>query len=207
MEESKSGEMDAITHFIRENKFSEALAYCEEIELEANSSLDEALKSTQMALYLLLNDLIGARHFWRRLNSDEKLPESSIWRLWQAAKNLWKGEVREFFVSVEPFRSTELSELTYLIEGRVRASQMEKVEKSFRSISVAQLTELLNLDEKETLNCCQREKWRVDFSKSVPMVHVNRADLATKLTSESKMKDIENLSRYVAYFETMKANR
>ena len=172
---------------------------------EANFVLLQGFYTVYMALFLIVDDLEGARHLWRRapaeLTSDSVGPFS---RSWGVGKCLYKQDVANAYrlLGAAPWPS-DVDAIVSVLRQAICDRALLVLSKAYKKVSVSTLASYGGFTStEEALEACKVLGWCADPSQEGYVVVAPLTNGAvTSSELKNHMKLMQSLTSYVSGFE------
>jgi COP9 signalosome complex subunit 8 len=114
-----------------------------------------------LAIYLLFNDLTSAKFLWKRIPDDVKAANNELSVIWSVGKLMWKKNYSEIYQTIDsiPVWPNHLKNIMKLISESTRQRVIELISKAYSSISLNDASQLLGLNNDETLKVAEKSNW------------------------------------------------
>lgn len=152
--------------------------------------------------FLLVNDLEGARHLWRRAPSQFKGEATQLAAVWKIGQCLWQQNMAEAYEAMTPQFSPAVAALVRALKQQLLAAQLRLVAQGYSAIRAGDLASRLDASAEETLAKCQALGWEVDAEGFVmpKALHGGNGSGAGGDVLDST-DTLARLTSYVAHFE------
>jgi COP9 signalosome complex subunit 8 len=179
-----------------------------------------------LAIYLLFNDLTSAKFLWKRIPDNVKATNNELSVIWSVGKLMWKKNYSEIYRTIDsiPIWPNHLKNIMKLISESTRQRVIGLISKAYSSISLNDASQLLGLNNDETLRLAEKLNWQHENESGfltinqqqcdIPGTNINqqRSDRHQKLSAragtvlglDNGTELLEKLTEYIIFLESTK---
>uniref|UniRef100_A0A6G1SM03 COP9 signalosome complex subunit 8 n=1 Tax=Aceria tosichella TaxID=561515 RepID=A0A6G1SM03_9ACAR len=132
-----------------------------------------------LAIYLLFNDLTSAKFLWKRIPDDVKAANNELSVIWSVGKLMWKKNYSEIYGTIDsiPVWPNHLKNIMKLISESTRQRVIELISKAYSSISLNDASQLLGLNNDETLKLAEQLNWLHESETGFLTINQQQCDI------------------------------
>ena len=171
---------------------------------EANILLLQKFYTLYMMLFLIMNDLEGARHLWRRapavLTSDST---GSFSRSWEVGKCLYKQDIAGAYqlLVAAPWPS-DFENNVSMLQQSIRDRALLLLSKAYKKVSLRTVVSYGGFNSTDkAIEVCKEMGWSVDTSHEGTVTPLSSGTVASSTELHDHIKLMQSLTSYVSGFE------
>ncbi|KAK3870951.1 hypothetical protein Pcinc_016480 [Petrolisthes cinctipes] len=178
------------------NKIGEEL---EKQELDAPNGVPPAHVYEQLlTIYLLQNDLTGAKFLWKRIPGSAKTANPELGQIWEVGQHLWQRDLPAVYTSLNHEWSQTVKDIMKALHERVRQRAVELVARAYTSISADDFAQLVGMGAEAAVVAAKSHGWGYDEPTRMILPIPRPPEPHTPTPSEEQLR---RLADYVSFLE------
>ncbi|BFZ15442.1 hypothetical protein BsWGS_18480 [Bradybaena similaris] len=132
-------------------------------ELEYGSSpCTPKMYSQLLAVYLLQNDLCGAKFLWKRIPQSIKQSNPELANIWLVGQKMWLKDYSGIYEASQKEWSEDVKQILLAVTDSVRQRALKLVRLAYSSISADDFAVFVGMSADKAIQAAQEEGWGVD---------------------------------------------
>ncbi|XP_050731368.1 COP9 signalosome complex subunit 8-like [Eriocheir sinensis] len=178
------------------NKLGEEL---EKQELDAPNGVPPAHVYEQLlTIYLLQDDLTGAKFLWKRIPSSTKSATPELAHIWEVGQHLWQRDLPAVYTALTHEWSPTVKDIMKALHEHVRNRAIELVGRAYTSIRADDFAQLLGMSVEEAASLAQGHGWGYDEPTCMILPVPQTPQPHAPTPSEEQLR---RLADYVSFLE------
>ncbi|XP_042857221.1 COP9 signalosome complex subunit 8-like [Penaeus japonicus] len=171
----------------------------EKQELDAPNGVPPAHVYEQLlAIYLLQNDLTGAKFLWKRIPASTKTATPELGLIWAVGQNLWQRDLPAVYTALKQEWSATVKEIMKAVHDHVRQRALDLVARAYTSISAEDFSQLVGMTVEEAIIAAKGQGWGYDEPTRMILPVPKAPKPHTPTPSEEQLR---RLADYVSFLE------
>ncbi|XP_045605740.1 COP9 signalosome complex subunit 8 [Procambarus clarkii] len=171
----------------------------EKQELDAPNGVPPAHVYEQLlTIYLLQNDLTGAKFLWKRIPSSTKNATPELALIWEVGQHLWQRDLPAVYAALKQEWSITVKDIMKAVHDHVRQRAVDLVARAYTSISAEDFAQLVGMTVDEAVIAAKGHGWGYDEPTRMILPVPQAPQPHTPTPSEEQLR---RLADYVSFLE------
>ncbi|CAG5132839.1 unnamed protein product [Candidula unifasciata] len=132
-------------------------------ELEYGASpCTPKMYSQLLAIYLLQNDLCGAKFLWKRIPQSIKQSNPELANIWLVGQKMWLKDYAGIYEASQKEWSDDVKQILLAVADTVRQRALRLVRLAYSSIGADDFAVFIGMSADKAIQAAQEEGWEVD---------------------------------------------
>ncbi|KAK5577608.1 hypothetical protein RB653_002551 [Dictyostelium firmibasis] len=188
-----------IAKLIASKNFKSILDYCQQQEIESkNIELIKSYYGVYLLSYLINNDIINAKHLWKRISNDLKQSNQQLKNIYTIIKSISQANPTITYTALSINLGDDYTPFITTLKENFQQRTFELISNAYSSITVSDCSSYLGISPDDTIQFTTSKGWEHDKAsntlKPIP-IHKQITGLPTG------GQQIRSLTNYVLFLE------
>ncbi|XP_066962144.1 LOW QUALITY PROTEIN: COP9 signalosome complex subunit 8 [Macrobrachium rosenbergii] len=179
------------------NKIGEELEK-QELDVGSNGVPPSHVYEQLLTIYLLQNDLTGAKFLWKRIPASTKSATPELALIWEVGQHLWKRDLPGVYSALNQDWSPTVKDMMKALHDNVRQRAIDLVARAYTSISADDFAQLFGKNVEEAVLAAKGFGWGYDEPTHMILPSPRVPPPHTPTPSEEQLR---RLADYVSFLE------
>ncbi|KAK7086925.1 COP9 signalosome complex subunit 8 [Halocaridina rubra] len=180
-------------------EYSQIKEELEKQELDAPNGVPPSHVYEQLlTIYLLQNDLTGAKFLWKRIPSSTKSATPELAHIWEVGQHLWQRDLPGVYAALKQEWSPTVKDMMKALHESVRQRAIDLVARAYTSLSADDFAQLYGVTVEEAVTAAKGLGWGYDEPTRMILPCPRPQPPHTPIPSEEQLR---RLADYVSFLE------